>query len=180
MNSEGQGGNVSPPDAMSEKSRVATWSLLASFTLAVAKFVAALFSGSLANHCAMSDLKMNRLLAALDEWAERQHLFEPSPVERFEPTVRPAAPRLSCDLSRGKYRTVIWATGFRPDYGWLRLPVFDAKGRLAHDGGVVAPGLYVLGLPFMRRRNSALIDGVGDDAEALADHLVRKRGRMAA
>lgn len=140
----------------------------------------ALFSGALANQCALSDLKMNRLLATLDDWAERSGLPVLPPAERFDPTGIPSSPRLSCDLSRGEIRTVIWATGFRPDYSWLNLPVFDARGRLAHHGGHVAPGLYVLGLPFMRRRNSALIDGVGTDAEALADHIARTRGRRAA
>ncbi|QKV17363.1 NAD(P)-binding domain-containing protein [Oricola thermophila] len=139
-----------------------------------------LFSGALANHCALSDLKMNRLLAALDDWALQEGLDGLDPAERFDPTACPSAPRLACDLSRGRYRTVIWATGFRPDYAWLHLPVFDARGRLAHRGGHVLPGLYVLGLPFMRRRNSALIDGVGADAEVLADHITRTRGRMAA
>ena len=126
------------------------------------------------------ETKMNRLLATLDDWAERTGVAGLQPAERFEPTACPGAPLLSCDLSRGRFRTVIWATGFRPDHSWLQLPVFDAKGRLTHDGGHVAQGLYALGLPFMRRRNSALIDGVGADAEALADHIVRTRGRIAA
>ena len=52
------------------------------------------------------------------------------------------------------------------------MPVFDRKGRVRHDGGVVAaPGMYVLGLPFKRRRKSSFIDGVGDDAADLATHL---------
>ena len=69
-----------------------------------------------------------------------------------------------------------------PDYLFivLHLPVFDRKGRLAHRGGLVAPGLYTLGLPFMRRRNSALIDGVGADAAFVADHIANTRGRLAA
>lgn len=138
------------------------------------------FSGALANHCALSDLKMNRLLATCDAWAEREGPADLPPVERFEPTAVPAAPRLSLDLAGGAIRTVIWATGFRPDHSWLHLPVFDRKGRLAHRGGLVAPGLYTLGLPFMRRRNSALIDGVGADAAFVADHIANTRGRLAA
>jgi len=138
------------------------------------------FSGSLANHCALSDLKMNRLLAALDDWAETRELTGLRPVERFAPTDCPSAPQLSCNLEDGRYRTVIWATGFRPDHRWLELPVFDAKRRLVHRGGHVAQGLFVLGLPFLRKRNSALIDGVGADAEAVADHIARTRGRLAA
>ena len=53
------------------------------------------------------------------------------------------------------------------------MPVLDRKGQIRHDGGVVAsPGMYVMGLPFLRRRKSALIDGAGDDARDLSDHLV--------
>jgi putative flavoprotein involved in K+ transport len=140
----------------------------------------ALFSGSLANHCALSDLKMNRLMGGFDAWAESRGISGlPSP-ERFAPTPLPKAPRLRCDLADGRFRSVIWATGFRPDFGWLDLPVFDRKNRLRHDDGLVAPGLYVLGLPFLRRRRSALIDGAGDDAGALADHIVQVRSRQAA
>ncbi|MCB1385836.1 MAG: NAD(P)-binding domain-containing protein [Nitratireductor sp.] len=140
----------------------------------------ALFSGALANHCALSDLKMNRLLETLDAWAGERGTGGLGPVERFAATACPAAPRLMLDLARGQVRTILWATGFRPDYRWLHMPVFDRKGRLCHDQGIVAPGLYVLGLPFQRRRNSALIDGVGADAAALADHIVRTRDRSAA
>jgi putative flavoprotein involved in K+ transport len=134
----------------------------------------ALFSGSLANQAALSDLKMNRLLETFDEWAARSGIEgELAPPERFEPTRVPASPPLSLDLASGEIRTVLWATGYRPDYSWLEVPVFDRKGRLRHEGGVVtdAPGLYVMGLPFLRRRKSALIDGAGEDARELAAHL---------
>jgi putative flavoprotein involved in K+ transport len=76
------------------------------------------------------------------------------------------------DLATSGIRTIIWATGFRPDYSWLKAPVLDRKGMVRHDGGVAAlPGLYLMGLPFMRRRKSTLIDGAGDDARALSAHL---------
>ena len=76
------------------------------------------------------------------------------------------------DLNDGSVRTVIWATGYRPDYSWLDVPVLDRKGRIHHDGGVVAaPEMYVMGLPFMRRRKSSFIDGAGEDAADLAAHL---------
>jgi putative flavoprotein involved in K+ transport len=83
--------------------------------------------------------------------------------------VRPA---LDIDLKGGAIRTVIWATGYRPDYSWLRIPVLDRRGWIRHDGGVAAsPGLYVLGLPFLRRRKSSFIHGAGDDARELSGHL---------
>ena len=131
------------------------------------------FSGSLRNHCAMSDLKMNRLLGTIDEWASANGLDdEVGPPYRFEPTEVEAAPPLGLDLTRGEIKTIIWATGFRPDYSWLDVPVFDRKGRIRHDGGIVdAPGMYLLGIPFLRRRKSSLIDGAGDDARDLSAHL---------
>ncbi|MFD2854755.1 NAD(P)-binding domain-containing protein [Seohaeicola zhoushanensis] len=134
----------------------------------------AVFSGSLANACALSDLKMNRLLREIDAWAEI-HAPDAGPPESFAPTLTPSSPRLSASLTDGRFRTILWATGYAPDFGWLDLPVFDRKGRLVHDDGHVAPGLYVLGLPFQRRRMSALIDGVGADAAEIADHLTETR-----
>jgi len=133
----------------------------------------ALFSGSLRNQAALSDLKMNRLLDAIDAWASAQGLDGEVPApERYAPTRIEASPPLSLDLKGGGIRTVLWATGFRPDHSWLELPVFDRKGRLRHDAGVVdAPGLYLLGAPFLRRRKSALIDGAADDTRELAAHL---------
>ena len=140
----------------------------------------ALFSGGLANAAALSDLKMNRALAGFDDWAEEAGLPGLPAPERFAPTRIDVAPRLDLDLRKGRIATVLWATGFRPDFSWLHLPVFDRKGRIAHQGGVVAPGLYVLGLPFLRSRKSTLLDGVGADAEALADHLIHATRRAAA
>ena len=96
------------------------------------------------------------------------------PPERFAPTRVPDSTRLHLDLRSGEIRTIVWATGFRPDYGWLDVPVVDAKGRLSHDGGVVAsPGLYALGLPVLRRRKSTFIYGIEDDAREVIDHLAR-------
>ncbi len=129
------------------------------------------FSGSLRNQCALSDLKMNRLLDRIDEWITEQGLDdETDPPHRFEPTRVEESPPLGLDL--GEFRTLLWATGFRPDYSWLDVPVLDRKGRLRHDGGVVeAPGMYLMGIPFLRRRKSSFIDGVGDDARDLSAHL---------
>jgi putative flavoprotein involved in K+ transport len=133
------------------------------------------FSGSLRNQCALSDLKMNRLLDRIDAWATEQAIDGTvSPAHRFQPTRVEQSPSLGFDLRSGEIRTVIWACGFRPDYSWLEEPVLDRKGRIRHQGGVAeAPGLYVLGLPFLRRRKSSLIDGAAADASDLSEHLVR-------
>jgi putative flavoprotein involved in K+ transport len=134
-----------------------------------------LFSGGLRNVFSLADLKMNRLLDTFDEWAltsGRDAEFDPP--ERFEPTQAPDSARLQLDLRSGEIRAIIWATGFRPDYGWLDVPVVDEKGRLRHQGGVVdSPGLYALGLPVLRRRKSTFIHGIEDDAREVTDHLAR-------
>jgi putative flavoprotein involved in K+ transport len=131
------------------------------------------FSGSLRNVCALADLKMDRLLATIDTWADYNgHGKYAEPAERFRPTGVPRTPCLSLDLKSGAIRTIVWATGFRPDYSWLDVPVLDRKGWIRHDGGIAdAPGLYVLGLPFLRRRKSSFIHGAEDDARELSRHL---------
>ena len=131
-----------------------------------------LFSGSLANLCAAGDQKMNRLLASIDDWVDTAGLIDlVAPTERYAPTRVPSAPRLGMDLAAEEVEAVLWATGYRPDFNWLKLPVFDRKGNLKHDGGVVADGLYAMGLPYLRQRKSTFIDGASDDARALATHL---------
>ena len=139
------------------------------------------FSGSLANFCALADLKMNRLLASIDEWVRSNGFDDRFPApQRYQPTTVDPQTRLSLNLSDG-ISTVIWATGYRADYSWLDVPVLDRKGRIRHDGGMVpAPGMYVMGLPFMRRRKSSFIDGAGDDAADLAAHLSLGLTRVAA
>jgi putative flavoprotein involved in K+ transport len=133
------------------------------------------FSGSLPNVCALADLKLGRLLDTIDAWAERAGVDPGAGADgpqRFAPTSPGPAP-LSVRLGTGKVETIVWATGFRPDLSWLDAGVFDRRGRVVHDGGVTAsPGLYLMGLPFLRRRKSTLIDGAAADACELADHLV--------
>jgi putative flavoprotein involved in K+ transport len=131
------------------------------------------FSGSLANTCALADLKMNRFLNRADQWATAAGLDDDLPVpHRFAPThIDPHSP-LQLDLTRGEITTVLWATGFRPDYSWLDVPVRDRAGHIRHEGGVAdAPGLYLLGMPVLRTRASTYIHGAAADTQALADHL---------
>jgi putative flavoprotein involved in K+ transport len=133
----------------------------------------ALFSGGLRNMFSLADLKLRRLLDTFDEWALTSGRdAEFSPPERLEPTRAPESSRLQLDLGSGEIRSIVWATGFRPDYGWLDVPVVDAKGQLRHEGGVVdSPGLYALGLPVLRRRRSTFICGIEDDAREVTGHL---------
>jgi putative flavoprotein involved in K+ transport len=131
-------------------------------------------SGSLTNVSLLADLKLGRLLDTIDAWATEAGRDGLDPPQRFAATDVPVPPKLALDLRCGEIQTIIWATGFRPDLSWLPAPIFDRKGRVRHDGGVTAsPGLYLMGMPFLRRRKSTLIDGAAADAADLTDHLVR-------
>ncbi len=138
----------------------------------------ALLSGGLRNVFSLADLKLGRLLDTFDEWAlTTGRDAEFGPPERLPPTRVPQTARLQLDLGSGEIRSIVWATGFRPDYGWLDVPVVDAKGQLQHEGGVaVSPGLYALGLPVLRRRRSTFICGIEDDAREVIEHLARYLG----
>jgi len=131
------------------------------------------FSGSLANVCQLADLKMDRLLQRIDEYA-RAHGLEQhiGPARRYPRTrVEPNA-ALLMDLGKHGIGSILWATGYRPDYSWLQVPVFDRKGRIRHHGGIVDhPGMYLLGAPLLRRRKSSFIHGAEDDARDLGRHL---------
>ena len=123
------------------------------------------FSGALPNICSLADLKLNRLHDAIDEHVGGRG-------ERPEPTSISHKPPLGLPLASGEIRSVVWATGLGADFSWLDVPIFDHRGRLLHDGGVTRwPGLYVLGLPLLRRRRSTYIDGARLDVADLAAHL---------
>jgi putative flavoprotein involved in K+ transport len=136
------------------------------------------FSGGLANLVASADLKQTRLLDRIDEFVVEHGLDVADEPQRPERT-RLGHPPIELPLHQ--FGTVLWATGYRPSFSWLDPAAFDRRRRPCHDGGVGAiPGLFFLGLPFMRRRKSSFIDGVGPDAtellEAIRRHLHRRAG----
>jgi putative flavoprotein involved in K+ transport len=136
--------------------------------------------GLLANAVA-ADVKLARLIARIDEFVRcAGGLGDVGPPEPFVPSWPSihAGPD-GLDLRAEGIGAVIWATGFRREYPWLAVPVLDERGELQHTGGVTAaPGLYVLGLQFQRRRKSSFIDGVGADATELAEHLAARAPRV--
>jgi len=132
-------------------------------------------------HTAASDVRLARLLQRIDVFAARTGLdAEVAPPEDFRPFLWPAPPPTEIDLRAEGIRAVVWATGFRRLYPWLKVPVLDERGEIRHQGGVTAlPGLYVIGLYFLRRRKSSFIDGVGQDALDLTTHLAAHLRRAA-
>lgn len=132
------------------------------------------FSGSLRNVCALADLKMLRLLNTIDEWVTGNGLeVEVNPPQRYEDTGVEESPPLLMDLAEDDIKTILWATGYQPDYSWLDIPLLDRKGKIRHDGGVVnSPGMYLMGMTLLRRRKSSFIHGAEDDARDLSAHLL--------
>lgn len=138
------------------------------------------FADDLERRCAVADARLDRLLGRFDHWAaERGLCGELAAPVRPEP-VRPGPGLERVGLQAEGIRSIVWATGYRPHNPWLQVPVADADGAIRHRGGITAvPGLYVLGLPFLRRRKSTFLDGFGPDAGEVADHLNRHLDRLA-
>jgi putative flavoprotein involved in K+ transport len=139
------------------------------------------FSGSLANLIKGADLKQARLLQRIDDHIDEHGLREEvGPPDRPLPTPLPA---VVTEMNLARFSSVVWATGHRPRYPWLDPALLDHRGGIGHDGGLLRlPGMYVLGLPFARRRGSNLLAGVGSDAHVLSAHIVEqlRRTRQAA
>lgn len=138
------------------------------------------FDDDLVKTTAAADVKLASLLSRLDRLADRAafapFIGEPEPFEPLWPEFVTAPTDLN--LTAAGVRSIVWATGFRRSYSWLKIPLLDARGELIHQGGVTPlPGVYAMGLPFQRTRKSAFIDGVGADARALTAHIAaRLRG----
>ncbi len=139
------------------------------------------FDDGLAETVRNADQQLIATLAKIDEFSTVMGLDDKvGPKEVVAPTeLRPTPTEL--DLRAEGISTVLWATGYRRSYPWLKVPVLDERGEIRHRGGVTEePGLYVLGLRFQRRKNSNFIDGVGNDAAELTQHLLKRRASRAA
>ena len=128
---------------------------------------------------AAADIKMADVLGRIDRYID-ENAIGAGPSEPFRPTWPYSAETPGhLDLRDEGIKTVIWATGYRRAYPWLRVPVLDARGEIIHDAGTTPEaGLYVLGLNFQRRRNSSFIDGVGDDARVIAEQIEGSLNRV--
>jgi putative flavoprotein involved in K+ transport len=128
------------------------------------------FAGDLAATTTDADRRLRRLLERIDREAAQRGLGAGKP-HRVASTVS-ASPAMQIGFAEAGISTVIWATGYRRRYPWLRLPVLDAQGEIEHRHGSTAmPGLYALGLRWLRRRSSSFIAGTGRDATELADTI---------
>jgi putative flavoprotein involved in K+ transport len=141
------------------------------------------FAADLKRNIEQGDANYLSLLDAADAFIARNglDLAEEPEARRIGPA--PACmtnPILELDLAKAGMTSIIWATGFSLDFGWLQVDAFDAKGKPKHQRGVSSePGVYFLGLPWLSRRGSSFIWGVWHDAKYLADHIATQRGYLA-
>ncbi len=137
----------------------------------------------LGDNIARGDANYLSLLDEADAYVERNGLDLPEEPDARNLRAAPACvtdPILELDLASAGLASIIWATGFAVDYGWLQVDAFDERGRPKHRRGVSSePGVYFLGLPWLSRRGSSFIWGVWHDARHLADHIATQRGYLA-
>jgi putative flavoprotein involved in K+ transport len=111
---------------------------------------------------------------AVDAHVARSGFSAPAaaPPAVASPRTAPPLPMRELDLAAAGIASVVWATGFRRDFGWIDAPVLDGRGEPIHRRGVTGcAGLYFLGLPWLHKLKSSVLCGVGDDAAHLADHI---------
>jgi putative flavoprotein involved in K+ transport len=141
------------------------------------------FAADLGENIAHGDANYLALLDAADAYVERNGLDLPE-----EPDARILGPDPDCvteprrdlDLAGAGITSIVWATGFATDYGWLQVDAFDERGRPRHRRGVSSePGIYFVGLPWLSRRGSSFIWGVWHDARHIADHIETQRSYLA-
>jgi putative flavoprotein involved in K+ transport len=137
------------------------------------------FADDLRANIAGGDANYSGMLEAADAYAERMGLDLPPDPEARKAWPDPASlsdPVPSLDLAGEGIRTILWATGYRQDFSWLKLDAFDGKGAPIHQRGVSKePGLYFLGLPWQSRRGSTFLWGVWHDAKFVADQIAIQR-----
>lgn len=140
------------------------------------------FRDDLQANVAAGDANYNEMLDAADAYVERTGLTLPE-----EPSAREAFPDPDCltnpvhalDLAKEGITTIIWATGFRQDFDWMKFDAFDEKGAPIHQRGVsVEPDVYFLGLPWQSRRGSTFLWGVWHDAKHVADQIATQRAYL--
>ena len=140
------------------------------------------FRDDLLKNVAGGDNNYKEMLAAADAYVDRTGLSLPE-----EPEARNVWPEPSCmkepirslDLAKEGITTIIWATGFRQDFSWLKVDAFDEKGAPIHQRGVSSePDVYFLGLPWQSRRGSTFLWGVWHDAKHIADQIATQRAYL--
>ncbi len=129
------------------------------------------FQPDLTHHLDNADATYCRIRATIDAYIESAGIE--APIEApYAPVWAPEKEPLALDLAAQNISTVIWCTGFRMDFSFVNVPVFDGRGYPAHHRGVsAAEGLYFIGLPWLHTWGSGRFAGVARDATHIVDHI---------
>lgn len=140
------------------------------------------FRDDLQANVAGGDANYNEMLDAADAYVARTGIALPEETEAREKWPDPdclSNPVRELDLAKEGIATIIWATGFRQDFSWMKLDAFDDKGAPIHQRGVsIEPDVYFLGLPWQSRRGSTFLWGVWHDAKYIADQIATQRAYL--
>ncbi|MFP3798964.1 MSMEG_0569 family flavin-dependent oxidoreductase [Paraburkholderia tropica] len=119
-----------------------------------------------------ADETYNRINASIDKFIAQKGIDAP-PGEIYRAVWEPQAERSTLDLASSGIGSIVWCIGFRPDFSWVDLPIFNGRGYPGHARGVTAQeGLYFLGLPWLHTWGSGRFSGIARDAAFLADRIV--------
>jgi putative flavoprotein involved in K+ transport len=123
-----------------------------------------------------ADEKSQAIKSQIDDYVEQAGIDAPSPEtdpgEPDLPDLNGSGQLKSLDLRKAGVSTIIWCTGFDGDWSWVKADVFDEHGRPKHRAGITdSPGLYFLGMPWLSKRKSGILYGIGEDASRIVDHI---------
>jgi putative flavoprotein involved in K+ transport len=128
-------------------------------------------AGDLRQNLDQADAVAESIKTTIDKFIAEGGISAPTEA-RYVPVWEPAEDPREVDLAAAGITTVIWSTGFRTDYGWIEVPIFDGRGYPVHERGVTAAkGLYFLGLPWLYTWGSGRFSGVATDATYLAEQI---------
>lgn len=134
------------------------------------------FEKNAAAHVKFADEFSDKMKKMIDAHIEQNNLS--APARHYDEADLPdvdaacASSMTSLDLKENNINSIVWATGFDADHSYIRLPVFDDKGKLIHKDGLPGfPGLYFLGYPWLRSRQSPILFGIIEDVEFIVDRL---------
>jgi len=134
------------------------------------------FEANAAEHVKFADAYSRKIKGIIDEYIKRNKLESPLPhhdePDREDIDGSCASSITELNLEQHNIKTIIWSTGFSHDHSFIKLPVFDDKGKLLHNHGIPHfPGLYFLGHPWLRNRRSTILFGIFEDVEFVVDHM---------
>ncbi|CDL81330.1 MSMEG_0569 family flavin-dependent oxidoreductase [Xenorhabdus szentirmaii] len=137
------------------------------------------FRPDLSENLSRADATYNRINASIDEYLEKNHIATEEPASVYQPVWEPEQEITHIDLAKENITSVIWCIGFKPDYSWIDLDIFQGNGYPKHDRGVtVDPDVTFIGLPWLHTWGSGRFLGIDQDAAYVVRHIEQNISRL--